>query len=159
MRRDERILYSEDRLLRFTMPVIYDRDTILPLIFASVGPVKPHDILDVRCSIQATNDNPSISIAWNMFTTLTYDRIYAYEEAKPYRIGKETGRNLLRPIHHDGLVNSYLVEIDREEPACYVALCCTCTPLVQGPGDYVPLKINYGMVTVLKHVDPPPTQV
>lgn len=153
MKQADRVVYRSKTLLQETMSAKFDVENILPLIYVSVGPLKPGDLLDIRSQIQATNDNTNVSLAWNMFTTLTYDGIKAGVEAPRYRLDYPTGRNLIRSLHHDGLTNSYIHEVQSEQQNAYVALCCTVEPLVRGPMKLVPLKMNYGCLTVVKHLN------
>ncbi len=141
-------LFKSAELMRTAVPVVKDVATKMPIIYVSAGPVVVGDLLDIRAHIQATNEN-DFSIAWNMYVTVNIDRV----DHLLGQIDYSTGRNLLRPIHHDGLVNSFLYQCPVSSPNLYVTLCVTTKPLVGSTK--LPkgrdLDINYGMLTVRRN--------
>lgn len=153
-------IFKSSTLIRETVPVLMDVNTKATLMFLSVGPVASGDLLDIRAHIQATNEN-LLSIAWNMYVTLNVagDAVSwpntNLNEAGTVTLGgqldRATGRNLLRPIHHDGLVNSYLYPVPSSFQNFYVALCVTVKPLTKGTVRGKVLNINYGALTVRKN--------
>lgn len=141
-------LYRSSTLLTRRVPIKTGVNAQKPLVWVSVGPLVNDDILDVRAQLQATNDNLNFSVAWNMYVTLAYDGItFAFDQKLDY----STGRNLLRAIHHDGLVNSFLYKhAAGDKAAAYVCMCVTAKPLQSGVSRRY-LNIDYGMLTVRKN--------
>jgi hypothetical protein len=114
-----------------------------------LGPfdLHPGDWIDVHSLIQATNEN-EFTVAWNQFLTLNeYGALFTGQ------LGWSTGRNLLRDIHHDGLMLSKAFPVEQEYCSAYIASCVTVKPLV-GSG-IVPtgatLTLNYAELTVKLH--------
>jgi hypothetical protein len=141
-------LFKSAELMMTAVPVGRDVATKRPIIYVSAGPVVAGDLLDIRAHIQATNEN-EFSVAWNMYVTINTDMVNHLLGQIDY----STGRNLLRPIHHDGLVNSFLYQCPVTSPNLYVTLCVTTKPLIGS--SKLPkgrdLDINYGMLTVRRN--------
>lgn len=128
------------------VPLIKDVDAKRLAMWIGLGDLKVGDMLRINSIIQTTNEN-AFTVAWNGFITLNSGGALFSGQ-----LGRSTGRNLLRDIHHDGLTIGKTVKLTVPYTNAYLALCVTAKPLV-GSGS-VPagsvLELNYGELSVEK---------